>query len=248
MHEFRRFRATWLIAPALLAAGPVAAQDAERESDFRPRFEFTPYLGYRFGGEFDYEDAAISTNIELGDATSFGVSLGLYRDRGSYYELYYGHQTAPMQSDNLQLGDVDLTTEYFHVGGTLLFRNVNWFTPYLSMTAGVTRFLPESRYRCAPASDGETGGAGRLPRLSHLRGFLQHAVLRQQRWCGLRVPHHRQQLLPGRRAARADAQPLVRYSGWCAPLRAAPGRTGPPRSRRSLSSFLRMRWRLSSDR
>ena len=175
MHEFRRFRATWLIAPALLAAGPVAAQDAERESDFRPRFELTPYLGYRFGGEFDYEDAAISTNIELGDATSFGVSLGLYRDRGSYYELYYGHQTAPMQSDNLQLGDVDLTTEYFHVGGTLLFRNVNWFTPYLSMTAGVTRFDPDASGLTSESDFSLSLGTGvRLPvteKLAVLVGF-----------------------------------------------------------------------------
>ena len=176
MPEFRRISAAMAFALALLAAGPAAAQDADDEDRFRPRFEITPFAGYRFGGDFDYEDDVTpATNIELGDAGSFGVSLGLYRDGASFYELYYSRQSAPMQTQSLTLGDIDLLTEYYHVGGTLLFVDRNWFVPYLSMTVGMTRFDPDADGLTAESDFSLSLGTGvRMPvteKLSVLVGF-----------------------------------------------------------------------------
>jgi hypothetical protein len=77
----------------LALTGTAAAQDA------RPRFEISPFVGYRTGGEFEVDDGNGETDsVDLDDDASFGVDLGLYRDGNSFYELLYSRQEAGVDS------------------------------------------------------------------------------------------------------------------------------------------------------
>jgi hypothetical protein len=131
---------------ALLLALPALAADAssggQRELAI-PRFEVAPWGGYRFGGSFDYATGAdTSTTFDLGDDAAWGMDIGLYRDAGSFYELLFSSQSARLDTSGVTPEPVRLKTDYYHIGGTLLFQDTNGFVPWLSMTAGVTRFDP----------------------------------------------------------------------------------------------------------
>ena len=110
-----------------------------------PRFEVTPFGGYRIGGSFDVEDdqGFELTSADLDDDVSWGVDLALYRDPRGFYELLYSRQETQFDAGKSELDGVDITTEYFHFGGTLIFDYEPWLQPYLSLTLGLTRFDAE---------------------------------------------------------------------------------------------------------
>src|SRR4030095_735334 len=86
MTDAPRSFARLLLVLAAMAAPAVQAQENS------PRFEPPPCVGYRFGGDFDLsgeDDTASSKSIDLDDAASFGLDLGLYRDSHSFYKLLY---------------------------------------------------------------------------------------------------------------------------------------------------------------
>jgi len=120
---------------ALLAGAPAAYAD-------RVRAEITPFGGYRFGGDFDYVDPDTEElkGSDLDSGGSWGIDLGLYRDQTSFYELLYSTQEAGLDANEFGLGDVDVTTQYYHVGGTIFFPNQQWLVPFLSFTIGATDF------------------------------------------------------------------------------------------------------------
>jgi len=125
-----------------------------------PRFDVTPMVGYRMGGEFEVVDpeATSGTSIDLDEGTSFGIDLGLYRDSNSFYELLYSRQESGFDSPDASIGSVDLATEYLHFGGTLLFPDEYWYVPWISLTVGATR-LPVIRLKPRPmaAANGANG-------------------------------------------------------------------------------------------
>ena len=140
---------------ALLAALPARADG--------PRFEITPFGGYRIGGGFDVEDVdGNDRSVDLDNGGGWGVDVVIYRDQTSFYELLYSTQEASLDSSDPQLGGVDVTTQYYHVGGTLLFADERWAVPWLSLTMGATEFS-------ADGFDSDTkfsvslGGGLRLP-------------------------------------------------------------------------------------
>ena len=141
MSVIRRMTASCLFALLGLASAAVAADDS-------PTLEITPFVGYRLGGQFDYQDPANTdgdeTSIDVGDDVSFGIDLGLYRDDTSFYELLYGQQTAELDTDEPALQGVDVKVEYLHFGGTLLYPRDEVFVPYLSLTIGATRLDAQS--------------------------------------------------------------------------------------------------------
>ena len=103
---------------AVLASGAAAADDEPL-----PRFEITPFGGYRIGGEFELEDGqgTSSGDVDFDSAASWGVDLGLYRDRNGFYELLYSRQSTEFDDNDPALEGVDIVTEYFQVGGTIVF-------------------------------------------------------------------------------------------------------------------------------
>jgi hypothetical protein len=157
---------------AFLAGAPAAHADGVRA-------EITPFGGYRFGGDFDYVDSDTeelkSSDLESGG--SWGIDLGLYRDQTSFYELLYSTQEVSFDADDPTLEDVDVTTQYYHVGGTVFFPAEQWLVPFLSFTLGATQFSADG-FDSETKFSASLGGGLRLPFTDNfgatlgLRGYL----------------------------------------------------------------------------
>lgn len=153
----------WLLAAFVAATTALPAQDARADG---PRFEVTPFAGYRLGGQFDVEDTTDGSEdtVDLDDGGSFGLDLGLYRDSSSFYELLYSRQTASPDSREASLAGVDVVTEYLQFGGTLLFADEHFYAPYLSMTVGATRLsADQGGYDSDTKFSASIGGGFRFP-------------------------------------------------------------------------------------
>jgi len=145
------------------------------------RFEATAFGGYRIGGDFEVEDeqGVELRSADLEDDLSWGIDLAYYRDANAFYELLFSRQTTQFDDNDPALGGVDLTTDYFHFGGTLLFDSEPWLRPYLSVTIGLTRFDADgfgSEYKFS----GSLGTGIRLPvgdRLSFMVGVRGYGTL-----------------------------------------------------------------------
>ena len=119
----------------------LVAMAAPAQAD-TPVFEIVPFGGYRVGGEFDVQDEQ-GTELRSADLegdVSWGLDLALYRDPNGFYELLYSRQATQFDDRDPALDGVDITTEYYHVGGTLVFDSETRLRPYLSLTLGLTRF------------------------------------------------------------------------------------------------------------
>jgi len=168
----------------LLATGARAEDEPrtedQRQAQFHPRAEFTPYIGYRMGGQFDLDNEPPATNesVDLQDSSDWGVDLGIYRDRSSFYEILYSHQSAGLDTNDPSLKGVDVTIEYLQVGGTLLFMEHERYVPYLSLTIGATKFDAGGGYGSETKFSGSLGGGVRFPFGDHfaatlgVRGYL----------------------------------------------------------------------------
>lgn len=152
----------WFLVGVAAAATCIPAQAALADG---PRFEITPFVGYRIGGQFDVEDeTGGEDSVDLDDATSLGVDLGLYRDSSSFYELLYSRQSAGLDSSDAALAGVDVVTEYLHFGGTLVFADEKFYAPYLSLTVGATRLSADKgNYDDETKFSGSIGGGVRFP-------------------------------------------------------------------------------------
>ena len=154
----------------LVVAGTAAAAEP-------PRFEVSGFGAYRVGGEFESE--ATGRSVDLDDGGGWGLGLALYRDPVSFYEFLYSTQRASLDQSDPLVGGLDVTTEYFQVGGTLLFPQEQGVVPYLSLTVGVTR-LKASGYSSETDFSGSLGGGLRVPvndRLSLTLGFRGYLTL-----------------------------------------------------------------------
>jgi hypothetical protein len=162
----------WFVLLAALGAVPAAQADDVR-------FEITPFAAYRMGGSFDAQDAdgEPSGSADLEDGSSWGLDLGLYADSTGMYELLYSRRTAPLERSDPLLSNVDVTTEYYHIGGTRFYPGEQWVVPYLSLTIGATRFSADG-YSSETKFSGSIGGGLRLPFNDNfaatlgLRGYL----------------------------------------------------------------------------
>ncbi len=134
MSCLERFMSLCVLAGLCVPGAPAVADT--------PRLEISAFGGYRVGGEFNVENSPSGSppTVDLEEGASWGLGLALYRDPGSFYEFLYSNQTINLDSADPTLGAVDVTTEYFHIGGALIFEQDSWFKPYFSLTVGVTRF------------------------------------------------------------------------------------------------------------
>jgi hypothetical protein len=150
----------WLVAaPAMLGAVLPAWADA-------PRFELTPFVGGRVGGGFDVVNVDdTESSVDLGSGAGFGIDVGLYRDRQSYYQLLYSTQRADIDSRDPLLDGIDLRIDYLHFGGTAFFpQDSDHFVPYLSLTVGATFMRPDDDdYDSETKFSGSVGGGFRFP-------------------------------------------------------------------------------------
>ena len=129
------------------ASAHAAEQDDEEDrSQDAPttRFEITPFVGYRLGGDFavDGPTSGTTQDADLDDHGSFAIALNLRRDELSQYELFYSRQETNLEPDS-PLGPLGINVEYLHIGGTLVADDEILLKPYVVGGLGLTRLTPE---------------------------------------------------------------------------------------------------------
>jgi len=129
------------------------------------RAEITPFVGYRMSGGFDVEpaDGAGTESVDVEDSSAFGLDVGIYARPDAFYEFLYSTQTTNLDSRDPAVAGVDVTTEYFQLGGTAFFPAEQWAVPYLSLTVGATRYSADQGFGSDTKFSGSLGGGLRLP-------------------------------------------------------------------------------------
>ena len=84
-------RIALLLAAGLLAIGPAQAQPPSPGS----RFEITPMIGYRGGG--DFEDAVTGETLDLDEGESFGLILNIEHGANTQWEFLVSHQRTELK-------------------------------------------------------------------------------------------------------------------------------------------------------
>ena len=126
---------------AVAAAGLlclVSTAQAQEKREYN-NWEFTPFVGYMAGGEF--EDPTDNSDRDLDAATSYGVLVNAATDWWRHYEMLYLRQGTKV--DGFDKFDMDV--EYLQFGGTVAYPDAEatHVIPYIAMTVGAARFSPD---------------------------------------------------------------------------------------------------------
>lgn len=108
------------------------------------RFELTPFLAYRVGGEF--EQGNTGSDLELDESRSVGLILNVRIDADRQWELFYSRQRTELDAQGLFINEpvFDINVDYLHFGGTYAFASdTSLGRPYIVGTIGATRFEPK---------------------------------------------------------------------------------------------------------
>ncbi|WP_114326760.1 outer membrane beta-barrel protein [Candidatus Colwellia aromaticivorans] len=113
-------------------------------ADESSNVEITPFVGYRFGGDFDAtnNEAETTTKIKLNEDTSYGFLLAWDYDKKRQGELLVSHYTSRFsQTINPLASNNDLAITYAHIGGNVPISDgaVPFF---VSGGLGLTHFSP----------------------------------------------------------------------------------------------------------
>lgn len=168
----RIFSGSAVAAAALLClASPARAADEPQVHT--NDWEFTPFVGYMAGGEF--EDPTDNSGRNLDEDTNFGFMVNAAVDSWRHYELLYTQQSTRVKGTT----PLDMDVQYLQIGGTVSYPDATRVIPYFGMTVGAARFSPD-----APGFDDETkiafsvAGGFRVPITEHfgvrldLRAFV----------------------------------------------------------------------------
>jgi opacity protein-like surface antigen len=114
------------------------AQAADEVKEYN-NFEFTPFVGYLAGGEF--EDPTDSSDRDLDAGTDFGIMIDAAADWWRHYEMLYVRNSTTV--DGFEPFDMDV--EYLQFGGTVSYPDAEYthVIPYFGMTIGAARFSPD---------------------------------------------------------------------------------------------------------
>jgi opacity protein-like surface antigen len=118
-----------------LAAAPARAEEPQEYNNW----EFTPFVGYMAGGEF--EDPIDDSDRDLGAGTSYGLIIDAAAEWWRHYEMLYLRQSTDV--DGVDKFDMDV--EYLQFGGTVAYPDTEatHVIPYIAMTVGAARFSPD---------------------------------------------------------------------------------------------------------
>jgi hypothetical protein len=126
---------------AILIALILTAQDVAAEQG--PRFELTPFVGYRVGGSF--EDKNTGESLDLDENASYGLIFNIVEKAHTQYEFSWSHQDTSV--DLTDTGGnptkLDLDIDLFQLGGTYLFDG-NFARPYIVATLGAAHYRSKS--------------------------------------------------------------------------------------------------------
>jgi opacity protein-like surface antigen len=146
-------------AAAAAACLSLPAQAADESKQYN-HFEFTPFVGYLAGGEF--EDPTDGSDRDLDAGTDYGLFADAAADWWRHYEMIYVRQSSKVDG----AVPFDLDVEYLQFGGTVSYPDTEYthVIPYIGMTVGAARFTPDG-----PGLNDETkfaftlGGGLRIP-------------------------------------------------------------------------------------
>ena len=143
-------------AATLCLVSTAQAQEKREYNDW----EFTPFVGYMAGGEF--EDPTDGSDRNLDAATSYGLFVNAATDWWRHYEMLYARQSTKV--DGFEKFDMDV--EYLQFGGTVAYPDAEatHVIPYIGMTVGAARFSPDQAGLDDETKPAVTLGAGvRVP-------------------------------------------------------------------------------------
>lgn len=132
-----------IIIATLFASATALAQGAtgdQRNAAYK--FEVTPFIGYRTGGQFDEMDG--DAEFDLTESEALGFLFNVTANANGQYELLYARQSTLLDSGGLFLSEprFDVDVEYFQFGGTYLFAG-DVARPFIALTIGMSRFDPQ---------------------------------------------------------------------------------------------------------
>jgi hypothetical protein len=99
-------------------------------------------IGQRYGGSF--EDTYITTRFDVDNASSYGVVLNFDSALQEQIEVYLSRQDTRLTTTGLFTGNplFDLSIDYLHVGGLVLYGHGDDMRPFISGTFGITQMRP----------------------------------------------------------------------------------------------------------
>ncbi len=141
--SIRNLRLAPLVALGLLLAS---------ESAFAQKLEFTPFAGFRFGGDFersidDFDHFDLGLALDEGD--SYGFILGIGVTRNLQVELLYSTQETTLIDRFLPSGSqevFDLDADYLHAGLAYQFATSGRVRPFVAGSLGITRLAPNDSF------------------------------------------------------------------------------------------------------
>jgi Outer membrane protein beta-barrel domain len=99
-------------------------------------FEVAPFVGYRFGGNF--EDSTTGQSADAKESIAYGLAFDIEYSPDQMIEVYYSRQSTEFKDTS---PSVDLDIEYYQIGGVAQYTQDN-YTPYVVGTIGAARFSP----------------------------------------------------------------------------------------------------------
>ncbi len=151
-----RFAFAFAAAQLMLAALPAAAQPYySSRADGGYRFELTPTVSYRFGGNLSGQDSPLfDTDLQVEDSSAIGVTLDLPLSSDLQLELLANRQSSELVFDEGLFGGsagvADIDVSYYHVGLLWQGRHPR-VAPFFVASAGVATLDPD-----IPGSSSET--------------------------------------------------------------------------------------------
>ncbi len=141
---FRRAQAVvgqWLGMVVFCLVLSVPAHDAV--ADPMPRFELTPFVGYRVGGSF--EDADTGESVDVNEDVSYGLIFNIVEKANTQYEFGWSHQdtSVDLAGTGGNPARLDLDIDYFQIGGTYLWEGT-LARPYVVATLGAAHYRSHS--------------------------------------------------------------------------------------------------------
>ena len=122
-----------LVVLAVAFSWPVFAGD--------DKIEFTPFIGYRFGG--DFENYSTGQKYSLDSAESYGFTLDFPTSDETKVELMFSRQPTDLKVDGY-LGTERITVDmtYYHVGALYQPSDDEKLQPFVGVTIGATHMKP----------------------------------------------------------------------------------------------------------
>ena len=134
-------RTIFVVAFIVIAMAPAAVAGE--------RFELTPFIGYRFGGNFDDlhdPDSGISS-VDVSDSAAYGLLFDINMGENAQIELSWSRQDTDLTAKLINGPREDLSdssVEYWHVGGNWLFGDsYDKGRGFVNFSLGATHISPE---------------------------------------------------------------------------------------------------------